>query len=236
MTLTRDLSCQVCGHDRFVHADVIWPELVRQWQLGPDEVAYINVQQGTRCERCRANVRSQALARALLGVLEWPGTLEAYVTSLPHPSPRLLEINEAGALTPWLSRLRTHRLVRFPEHDMRALPFADGSFDLVVHSDTLEHVPGPETALAECRRVLAAPGACVFTVPIVVGRLTRSRAGLPDSYHGDPGCRESDHLVQTEFGSDAWTAVLRAGFDACGIVPYRYPAGIALVGRRGPAD
>jgi SAM-dependent methyltransferase len=214
-----------------VHDDVIWPELAREWELSVGEQAQIDIQQGTRCRHCGVNVRSQALARALLRVFGWDGTLESYVTAPPRPSPRVLEINEAGSLAPWLSRLETHRLARYPEYDMRRLPFPAESFDLVVHSDTLEHVPEPDNALAECRRVLNTRGACVFTVPVLVRRLTRSREGLPASYHGHPDCRDADYVVHSEFGSDVWTGVLRAGFASCEIVPYRYPAGIALVGR-----
>ena len=33
-------------------------------------------------------------------------------------------------------------------------------------------------------------------------------------------------------GSDVWTDVLRAGFDSCELVDYRFPAGIAVIGRR----
>ena len=39
--------------------------------------------------------------------------------------------------------------------------------------------------------------------------------------------------MQTEFGADAWTGLLRAGFTTCEIISYRYPAGLALVGRAG---
>ena len=72
----------------------------------------------------------------------------------------------------------------------------------------------------------------MFTVPVVIGRLTRSRAGLPPSFHGDPGVRTPDYLVRTEFGSDVWTWVLDAGFGSCELVPYRFPAGLALIGHR----
>ena len=233
MIVDRDALCEVCGHDTFVHDDVIWPELAREWELSGPELAYINVQQGTACGRCRTNVRSQALARALLRVVAWDGTLDGYLATSPRPCPRVLEINEAGSLAPWLSRLETHTLARYPDCDMRQLPFPDGSFDLVVHSDTLEHVPAPVKALAECRRVLSVRGACVFTVPVVVGRLTRSRDGRPDSFHGHPECRDADYLVRTEFGSDVWTDVLVAGFGSCEMVPFRYPAGLALIGRCG---
>ncbi len=122
-----------------------------------------------------------------------------------------------------------HRLVRYPDYDMMALPFESGSFDLVVHSDTLEHVPDPVRGLRECRRVLRHGGACIFTVPVVVGRLTKSRKGLPRSVHGSEGCQDSSLTVHTEFGADAWCQVFESGFDECRVVPYRYPAGIALI-------
>jgi hypothetical protein len=66
-----------------------------------------------------------------------------------------------------------------------------------------------------------------------VARQTRSRRGLPASYHGNPDCRDADFLVHTEYGSDVWTDVLRAGFDSCELVDYQFPAGIAVIGRRG---
>jgi SAM-dependent methyltransferase len=228
---TAESRCQICGHEAFGHVDVLWPELIQAWELQPDEVEYINAQQGTHCVRCNGNLRSQALARALLTVLGWSDTLESYVAATRGEGRRLLEINEAGTLGPWLARFERHQLMRYPEVDMSRLPSPDGAFDLVVHSDTLEHVRHPASALAECARVLDPQGACVFTVPIRVGRLTRSREGLPASYHGNPDCRQADFLVHTEYGSDVWTDVLRAGFASCEMVAYRYPAGIALIGR-----
>jgi SAM-dependent methyltransferase len=227
-----DDRCQVCGHLGFVHDDVLWPDLIQAWQLAPAEVEYVNVQQGTRCERCGANVRTQALARALVQATGGLDTLERCVQPNGPLDRRVLEINEAGTLTPWLSRLRGHVLTRYPACDITNLPYEKDAFDLVVHSDTLEHVDDPHTALCECRRVIAAGGACVFTVPVIVGRMTRSRRGLPPSYHGHADCREADFLVHTEFGADVWTAVLDAGFDRCDLVPFRYPSGLAIIAWR----
>ena len=39
-------------------------------------------------------------------------------------------------------------------------------------------------------------------------------------------------LVHTEFGADAWTMVIEAGFSNCELVPYLYPAGLAFVARK----
>lgn len=47
--------------------------------------------------------------------------------------------------------------------DIRRLPFRDGMFDLVLGIEVLEHVPEPERALIEIRRV--ASEALVFSVP-----------------------------------------------------------------------
>ena len=134
--------------------------------MDPAEVAYIDVQQGTRCERCGANVRSQALARALMHVTGGHGPLELWLQQAVARERRILEINEAGALSPWLSRLPGHVIARYPECDMMRLPYPAGAFDLVVHSDTLEHVSDPGLALGECCRVLAVGGSAVFTVPV----------------------------------------------------------------------
>jgi SAM-dependent methyltransferase len=49
--------------------------------------------------------------------------------------------------------------------DVTSLPFEDGSFDLIVSFETIEHVPEPERVLAELRRVLAADGLLVISTP-----------------------------------------------------------------------
>jgi ubiquinone/menaquinone biosynthesis C-methylase UbiE len=53
-------------------------------------------------------------------------------------------------------------LVRAPGE---ALPFADGTFDRVLCSEVLEHVPDPWGVVAEMRRVLKGSGIAVVTVP-----------------------------------------------------------------------
>jgi ubiquinone/menaquinone biosynthesis C-methylase UbiE len=101
-------------------------------------------------------------------------------------------VNEAGGLTQFLSKLPKHELVIYPQVDMTDMPFPDRTYDLVVHSDTLEHVPKPILGLSECYRVLVPGGYCAFTIPTIVDRMTRSRAGLRHSYHGSPDQRSAD--------------------------------------------
>jgi ubiquinone/menaquinone biosynthesis C-methylase UbiE len=145
---------------------------------------------------------------------------------------RILEINQAGGLTQFLSKLPKHCLAVYPDVDMRHLPYPDCSYDLIVHSDTLEHVPQPVTALTECYRVLAPGGFCAFTIPVIVGRMTRSRAGLPPSYHGNPSQRSDDLMVQTEYGGDAWKDLILAGFKECRLITPEFPSALAFVGAR----
>src|SRR6266545_2884968 len=49
--------------------------------------------------------------------------------------------------------------------DLERLTYADASFDLVVSSHVMEHVPNPWRALAEVRRVLRPAGRYVFSIP-----------------------------------------------------------------------
>ena len=69
--------------------------------------------------------------------------------------------------------------------DITNLPFSDGSFDVVICSEVLEHIEDNQTAVAELVRVLKPGGDLVVTVPrFLPERIcwTISRA-----YHQEPG-------------------------------------------------
>jgi SAM-dependent methyltransferase len=203
---------------------VLWQTLINEWGLSQLEAASVNRREGQRCPQCGVALRSAALALAILHHAGWRGTFDTWTSSSPQL--RILEINRAGQLTPWLDRIDGHLLVEHPDVDMHQLSFPDAGWDLVVHSDTLEHVDDPTTALAECRRILAPGGALCFTIPILGNRLTRRRDGLPPSYHGS----ESDpaYLVVTEYGADFWTQVLDSGFTTLQLDALQWPDAIAL--------
>ena len=49
--------------------------------------------------------------------------------------------------------------------DVTALEFVDGSFDVIVSSDVIEHTPDPSRAISEMARVLKKGGVLALTVP-----------------------------------------------------------------------
>lgn len=230
-------SCSVCGNGDYVFHGVLEAKLIGQWQLSAEEAAYIDAQQGTRCTQCGSSLRVAALADAILAALDHAGPLVDFCRSDAGAMPRVLDINGAVFISDVLSVLPGYVRGDYPEVDMLDLPYADESFDIVLHSDTLEHVPNPLRALEECRRVLVPGGRLCYTAPTIVGRMTRSRAGLPKSYHGDPKADADDYLVHTEFGADMWCYPLRAGFAHVGLHQRDFPAAIAITASRagGPA-
>lgn len=88
--------------------------------------------------------------------------------------------------------------------DMRALPFGDGSFASVLSVQAIEHVPDPERAVAEARRVVEPGGVAVFVTP---NRLT---FGLPDEI--------VDPYHYVEFASDELGALCETSFDDVGLL------------------
>lgn len=89
--------------------------------------------------------------------------------------------------------------------DAERLPFADGTFDVVVSSDVIEHLPDVEAHVAEVARVLAPEGRYYLKTP---NRLTADAyyrlRGLHDAYFWHPSMLSPGELRAT-FG--------RHGFD-----------------------
>lgn len=222
------MICYCCGSTNFASHNVLWRELTDEWCISNYEVEYINRQQGLVCKECNSNWRSAALAFAIMRCYGYVGFFQDFVQEKQVQDLQILEINEAGGLTKFLRQIPGHKLMVYPQLDMMNMKLPDMSFDLIVHSDVLEHIKYPIRGLSECYRVLKPGGYCAFTIPMIVDRLTRSREGMDPSYHGS-GENLSDLIVYTEYGCDAWNHVIRSGFKECRLISIDYPAAQAFI-------
>jgi SAM-dependent methyltransferase len=202
---------------------------------GPGVVVRLrNEESGVRCLRCGASPVHRSLAQVLL----------RHVDRL-----RDRDTCELSARGPWAAYLRTRsRKAALSEYfadlpagttrngvrceDVQKLSYADASFDLVTHTEVLEHVPDDRRAFAEMRRVLRPGGWMLFTVPLY-GAATIERARLcngavehllPPVYHGDPARGGDPILAYRDYGDDIVSRLRDAGFAEAWIEPADAPA------------
>jgi SAM-dependent methyltransferase len=106
--------------------------------------------------------------------------------------------------------------------DLTALTFPKSSFDVVVTSDVLEHVPDLDRSLAEIHRVLLPEGVTLSTFPFSFLRKGIQRARLErgqlihilsPQYHGNPMRPDEGSLVFEVPGWDIVDRSLSAGFS-----------------------
>lgn len=192
------------------------------------------------CVWCGANLRARRIAQALLEINpagpsnRRSDSIAAWVRRPEVQRLRIAEINGIGGLHERLQALpglayseyepegKTGTLVQGVRNEsLTDLTYPDASFDLVLTSETLEHVPSLDAALREIKRVLVPGGWHVFTIPwLPTVPATFARASvatdgtieheLPLIHHpgGDLG-----YPVFTEFGLDLPMILETAGFD-----------------------
>ncbi len=190
------------------------------------------------CWSCGAKLRSRRLAHVLLDTFAVdaspPASAREWAMNPIAKALRVAEINRIEGLHEAMGGLPLLSFSDFREgppaplaidgvshEDLMHLSYADSSFDLVLTSETLEHVPDLDTALSEIRRILVPGGRHLFTVPIVPGvEKTYARMSLgPDGeliYHATPIRHPGGdwgYPVFTEFGADLPEILDRAGFD-----------------------
>jgi SAM-dependent methyltransferase len=234
--------CPACGRVglMFYRRRVIGPELERRWGLSERLAEAFARKESCDCSRCGVKLRGRRLASVILdlypvgdppsparSVADWVATPQAMAL-------RVAEINRVEGLHEILRALPGFETSDYRDsaspgavvdgvrsEDLTALTYPDASFDLILTSETLEHVPDLGAALREIHRVLAPGGRHVFTVPQLPGTpLTFARAVLdaqggkidllpPISHPGG----DFGYPVFTEFGDDLADLLRRAGFE-----------------------
>lgn len=248
-------SCPACGSTAELKMNgVLWPDLVLQWGLTPAWANWVDQREGLRCSGCRSNLRSRQLAKSIVGAMNArlgtnTQTLAELCITPEFQAQAVAEINSAGNLHEFLKLSQGLRYSEYgstqpgiPSEDLLNLTYEDKSFDLVVNSDVLEHVPDVARALSEIIRILKPGGLYIFTVPVVWTQVqTRLRAEidkgkvkhlLPPSYHGAEHDGRSDFLVFYEFGRDFVQVCERGGFSVTLVRDLRNPALVTFVSCR----
>jgi len=202
-------SCPFCGPSLFV-------------RLRRDAI-------GVRCLRCAASAVHLSLGWVLRSRIARIDECDVCELSSRGPLVAYLRRRARGVATSeYFSGIASgsmHEGVRC--EDVQNLSYADASFDLVTHTEVLEHVPDDARAFAELVRVLRPGGTMVFTVPMHDGPTTVERARLHGGkiehrlepiYHNDP-MRAQGILAFRDYGCDILDRLRDAGFVEPEVVP-----------------
>lgn len=237
--------CSICGAEgSFVFNSWILPPELKRALAEPALLEAFAARESLFCRSCGSNLRVRRLADVLIEHYgEGATTLAALVEEPRFRSLDIAEINSIGLLHAFLARVPGLAYSEFRpgaspgevvdgvrNEDISGLSYDDASFDLVLTSDTLEHVSDLPAALRETRRVLRPGGRHVFTVPLVPSRPvseTRARIdddgelrhNLPPQYHGRGSgpfrvvSRKGDLLAFTDVGMDVCDRLRETGFE-----------------------
>jgi len=137
-----------------------------------------------------------------------------------------------------VASLREHRApaVKRAAADAGALPFADGSFDLVICSWVLEHLRNPEAVFAEVARVLRPGGRFIFLTPnahhpipfinrLFSGKLQQALVGL---FYGRAGGDTFPVVYRANTGKRLEALAEEAGMHRVSLVFVEDPTYLAL--------
>jgi hypothetical protein len=211
--------CSACGSSpkSWVNKKIIINQLAKDWGLQPILRNKFDLRESSFCPNCGNSHRTRSLAKAILEQIPLGSrNLTDWVQKANKANLKVAEINGCGQLHQILENLNKlsyseyvppenlkTRIKNFlkdiPNQDVTQLSHKDNQFDLVMHSDVLEHVSDYQKAIKECRRIIKPSGICLFTVPVIMSRLTKSRKNLTPSFHGSG---EPDNYVFWEFGKD----------------------------------
>lgn len=230
--------CVVCGRygPILYRRWVIPPRLEELWGLSPRLAEALARKESSQCAWCRASLRARRLALVLLETYPVgtpPAPARSVVEWARRPDARTLRVAEINLIEGLHAALRGLPGLLATDYreepgagglaseDLTRLTYPDAAFDLVLTSETLEHVPDLGLALRELHRVLVPGGRHLFTVPLLPGvpETFARTVVLPDGRHdhrAPPLCHPGGDVgypVFTEFGADLPDLLRRAGFE-----------------------
>lgn len=192
-----------------------------------------NIRESGYCSRCGSFNRQRQMAQAVrrsfgiaghapLALAAGAAIYNTETTGAVHrvlrSHPGYVASEYFGADIPPGTKIKGRR-----HEDLQRLSFADDSFDLVLSSDVMEHMPDPYAAHLEILRVLKPGGRHIFTVPFSQDMPRDDvRAKLVDGeiiylaeqqFHGDPVRPKEGVLVWTIFGMEMPLKLQEQGFE-----------------------
>ena len=228
--------CVICGREASFRFDngIITPQLRTAWGITDEVAEAFNRRESMFCSSCGSSLRVRRLCTALIQTFsETSGrAYDSFTDLLEDDEFRRLRIAEINACGAFHNYLEQHPNLCYSEYvpgvpcgseyngirceDLQELTYPDDYFDIILTSDTLEHVPDPDKAWSEVRRTLKPSGYHIFTIPVVPAQPgTRQRARrsggaieylTEPAYHGREWGAE-DRLVYTDFAMDVLDAL-----------------------------
>jgi SAM-dependent methyltransferase len=159
---------------------------------------------GGICPRCRSHPRHRAIA-LLLARGDLPGRRLLHFAPEPLFDPVFERLPNLERVTADLYAPADLRL------DITEMDLPDGSFDLILCSHVLEHVPDDRAAMSELRRVLADGGLALVLTPYRADRPTYEDPAVTSPLGRMVAFGQQDHV--RIYGTDLADRLRRAGFE-----------------------
>jgi len=165
---------------------------------------------GGICPRCRSHPRHRAIA-LLLARGELPGRRLLHFAPEPLFDPVFERLPQIDRMTADLYAPADLKL------DITRMELADGSFDLILCSHVLEHVPDDRAAMTELRRVLAPGGLCLVLTPYRPVVTTYEDPSVTSPLDRMVAFGQQDHV--RIYGTDLAERLRGAGFEVSDRTP-----------------
>ena len=226
------IACNVCGE-----RSKVWYEMHSVKEKTEHRVGLLR--ETLECLNCLSRMRYRIMAHGLLAEYRRRGEAATSVAALKNsevhldildtdafsPAARMMKGNEGFKLSSYTPDRPFGSVDERGVHniDLQAMSFPDGSLDVILSSDVMEHVRDFDRANAEIFRCLKPGGVHIFTVPFHEPKpLTRTLIDTsspvdiylePAQMHGDDNLTKGVPAYRI-YGLDLLDDLRRLGFEA----------------------